>query len=90
MENNLQNEREVCEAQKDAQMNSQNTNEAKLYCLGADIEVDHTSDNVSVLQDIVLPSEEIFDDRTVGFSTIEFCTVYENHLHGNNIYYTQT
>jgi hypothetical protein len=53
------------------------------------IEVDHAVDNVSTLHDIEWPSEEIFDDRTVGFSTIEFCTVYENHLHGNNIYYLQ-
>jgi hypothetical protein len=86
MENNLQNQREVCEAQIDAQKNSQITNKAKLYCVGLDIEVDHTADNVSVLQDIVLPSEEIFDDRTVGFSTIEFCTVYENNLNGNDMH----
>ncbi len=31
-----------------------------------------------------MSSEEILilEDKTVGFSTIEFCTIYENHLHG--------
>jgi hypothetical protein len=85
MENNLQNLGEVCETQQDAQMDFHNTNDenkAKLDGLALEIEVDHAVDNVSTLQDIELPSEEIFDDRTVGFSTIEFCTVYENNLYG--------
>jgi hypothetical protein len=89
MENNLQDQIENCESQKDAQMDSQkdeDENKAKLYGLALDIEVDHTADNVSSLHDIELPSEEIFDDRTAGFSAIEFCTVYENNLHGNNMH----
>jgi hypothetical protein len=97
--NNLQNERNDVEAQKDTHKTSrgfEDETEAKLNELAQrkfpSVEVDNAVDNVSTLRDlhdIEWPSEEIFDDRTVGFSTIEFCTVYENHLHGNNIYYTQ-
>jgi hypothetical protein len=70
-------------------MNSQSTedeNKAKSYGLALEIEVDHAVDNVSTLQDIEPPSEEIFDDRTVGFSTVEFCTVYINNLYGNDMH----
>jgi len=96
---NMQNQTNDVQTQKDSRISSQNVDnatkatfnelarEARPY-----IEVDHAVDNVSTLgdlHDIDLPSEEIFDDRTVGFSTIEFCTVYEAHLHGNDIYHIQ-
>ncbi len=69
-------------------MNSQGTedeNKAKLDSPALQIEVDHAEDNVSTLRDFEPLSEEIFDDRTVGFSTVEFCTVYKNNLYGNDI-----
>jgi hypothetical protein len=89
MENKLQKKGEVCETQKDTEMNSQNTKDkkiAKLDSLALEIEVDHAADNVSAIQDFEPPSEEIFDDKTVGFSTIEFCTVYKNNLYGNDMH----
>jgi len=64
-------------------MNSQSTkdeNKAKLDSPELEIEVDHAEDNVSTLHDFEPLSEEIFDDRTAGFSTVEFCTVYKNKL----------
>jgi hypothetical protein len=41
------------------------------------------------MQDIELPSEEILEDKTVGFSTIEFSTIYENYLHGIDMHNTR-
>jgi len=88
LEKQLHNQGEVCEPQQEAQMNSQGTedeNKAKLDSPALEIEVDHAEDNVSTLRDFEPLSEEIFDDRTVGFSTVEFCTVYKNNLYGNNL-----
>ncbi len=89
MENYLQKKGDVNETPKGTQMNSQNNEDikkAKLDSLALEIEVDHAADNVSTLQDFETPSEEIFDDKTIGFSTIEFCTVYKNNLYGNNMH----
>jgi len=96
---NMQNQTNDVETQKDCRISSQNIDNATKATFYEQaqkgrpyIEVDHAVDNVSTLgdlHDIDLPIEEIFDDRTVGFSTIEFCTVYEAHLHGNDIYHIQ-
>jgi len=88
LEKQLHNQGEVCEPQQEAQMNSQGTedeNKAKLDSPALEIEVDHAEDNVSTLRDFEPLSEEIFDNRTAGFSTVEFCTVYKNNLYGNDI-----
>jgi len=88
LEKQLHNQGEVCEPQQEAQMNFRSTedeNKAKLDSPALEIEVDHAVDNVSTLHDFEPLSEEIFDDRTVGFSTVEFCTVYKNNLYGNDI-----
>jgi len=71
-ENNSQNQSEACDTQQDTQK--------RMY-----IEVDHTEDDVSTLHDFEFPGEEVFEDKTVGFSTIEFCTLYEKNLHGINM-----
>jgi hypothetical protein len=92
MENSLKNLSEGRETQQETQEASQNIKDGHKanFCGRARyIEVDHTKDDVSTMQDIELPSEEILEDKTVGFSTIEFSTIYENYLHGIDMHNTR-